>query len=444
MATRPDLLQGDIRSTLISMTLPMMFGIVSLMLFNIADLYFVSRLGTAPLAAMGFTFPVCFTVISLAIGLGIGTSAILARLLGAGDKGEARSLASDNLIAVTVLILVLSLLFKLLLPFVFTAMGAEAELLPLIFSYMEIWLIGSVFLVVNMVCNACMRATGDTKTPAMLMAGSSLLNFFLDPLLIFGVGPFSGLGIMGAAIASCIAWSLTTVVALYILFHKKKLLVFQPMDIGRCASHSYRVMKIGIPAALSNMMTPLAQGVLTYLVSAHGAEAVAAFGVGNRIESLSLLVCLSLSMTLPPIISQNYGAGQIQRVKLAYRLSSKFAVIWQIAVFILLLLVAEPVANAFSSNTEVQKIIILWVCIVPIGFGFQAVTFLTASGFNALHQPMRAMRISIVRLFIFTLPFAWCGSQLFGIEGMFSALVIANALMAIFSFKAMNRYIQKL
>ncbi len=81
---------------------------------------------------------------------------------------------------------------------------------------------------------------------------------------------------------------------------------------------------------------------------------------------------------------------------------------------------------------------------MPIGFGFQAVTFLTASGFNALHQPMRAMRISIVRLFIFTLPFAWCGSQLFGIEGMFSALVIANALMAIFSFKAMNRYIQKL
>lgn len=426
------------------MTLPMMFGIVSLMLFNLADLYFVSQLGTAQLAAMGFTFPVCFTVISLAIGLGIGTSATLAKLLGAGQQTEARSLASDNLILVFVLILVLSVGFRWCLPAIFSLMGAGDELYPFIISYMEVWLLGSVFLVVNMVCNASLRASGDTRTPALLMAGSSLLNFCIDPLLIFGVGSFEGFGIRGAAYASLIAWSITTLVAIYILFYRKKLLALQPFDIARYKNHGFQVMKIGLPAALSNMMTPLSQGVLTYIVSMHGAEAVAAFGVGNRIESLSLLVCLALSMTLPPFISQNYGAGSIERVRQAYKQASLFAVFWQLVVFLLLFLLADQIAGAFSSKEKVQEIIILWICIVPAGFGFQALTFLTASSFNALHQPMRAMRISIMRLFVFALPMAWIASQLAGIEGMFYALLVANGCVAFISYRILTGYLQRL
>lgn len=217
---RPDMLAGDIRSLLIRLTIPMMLGIVSLMLFNLADLYFVSRLGTDALAALGFTFPVCFTVISLAIGLGIGTSATLARLLGAGREEEAAALASDNLLAIAVMIVLISILLQFLVDPVFRLLGAAPELMPLIQDYMRYWLVGSVFLVINMVSNSCMRASGDTKTPALLMAGSSLLNLALDPLLIFGYGPVPGLGIKGAAIASIIAWSFTTLVAFYLLFHK--------------------------------------------------------------------------------------------------------------------------------------------------------------------------------------------------------------------------------
>lgn len=444
MSSRPNLLEDEIRPTLVRMTLPMMMGIVSLMLFNLADLYFVSRLGTDALAALGFTFPVCFTVISLAIGLGIGTSATLARLLGAGDTEEAGSLASDNLLAITLMILLISVSLQWLIEPVFKLMGAPERLMPLINSYMSIWLIGSVFLVLNMVSNACMRATGDTKTPALIMAGSSLTNFVLDPLLIFGVGSWQGFGIEGAATASVIAWSMTTLVALYILFNKKRLLLVQPFNRVRAMGHFRQVMKIGLPAALSNMMTPIAQAFLTYLVARHGPEAVAAFGVGNRIESLSLLVCLALSMTLPPFISQNYGAGHIERVKSAYKLSISFALVWQLVVFGLLFLVADQVAGLFSNKEAVQTLIILWIFIVPLGFGFQALTFLTASSFNALHQPMRAMKISLMRLFIFSLPLAWLGSQLAGIQGMFGALVVANLLIAIVAGMSMRSFVQKL
>ena len=438
------MLQGDIKQTLTRMTLPMMMGIVSLMLFNLADLYFVSRLGTEPLAALGFTFPVSFTLISLAIGWGIGTSATLARLMGAGDVSEAGSLASDNLLATTCLMIGISLFSQLWLEPLFRLLGAQNNLIPFILDYMHVWLFGVVFLVVNMVMNACMRATGDTRTPALIMAGSSLLNLLLDPLLIFGVGSFSGFGMKGAALASVISWALTTIVGLYILYKHKRLIVRQPFVFSRVVLHYRSVMKIGLPAALSNMMTPVSQAVLTYMVARHGQEAVAAFGVGNRIESLSLLICLALSMTLPPFISQNLGAGNIERISQAYRLVFRFAIAWQFLVFFALVLMAKGIAQQFSHNIEVQEGIILWIYIVPAGFAFQALIFLTASSFNALHQPYRAMRISIVRLFFFALPLAWIGSQLYGLHGMFMGLVAANFLVGTLALWQMKKYLLSL
>ncbi len=444
MSNSPDLLQGAIRPTLTRMTLPMMFGIVSLMLFNIADIYFVGRLGTAPLAALGFTFPISFSIISLAIGLGIGTSATLARLMGGGARAEAGSLASDNLLAAAGMTLLISGLLQFSIEPLFRLLRADEALLPLIDDYMSVWFMGAVFLVVNMVANSSMRATGDTKTPALVMALSSVLNFLLDPLLIFGWGPVPALGVQGAAIASVIAWACATLVALHILYHHKRLLIIQPLDWRRIGRHWRRVMKIGLPAALSNMMTPAANGVLTAVVAGYGTEAVAAFGVGSRLESLALLACLALSMTLPPFVSQNYGAGQVERVERAYLGAVKFALAWQLLVYLVLLLLSGWIAPAFSDSDRVRQLILLWLLVVPLGFGFQAVTFLSASSFNALHQPLRAMRISVTRLFVLYVPFGWLGGRLAELEGMFAGLVLANLLTALIACYWMRRHLQRL
>ncbi|WP_370278007.1 MATE family efflux transporter [Pontibacterium sp.] len=444
MSAKPDLLQDEIQPLLVRMTVPMMMGIVSLMLFNLADIYFVGKLGTEPLAALGFTFPVTFSITSLAIGLGIGTSATLARLIGSGDHQKASSLSTDNLLSTACLTLLIALGCQLIIEPLFRLMGASEKLLPYINSYMSVWFWGSVFLVVNMVSNACMRASGDTKTPAKIMALSSAMNMVLDPLLIFGWGPVPAMGVQGAAIASVIAWGITCAIVLHILYHRRGLLILQSIDLVRIWQHWSAVMKIGLPAALSNMMTPVANGVLTAMVATYGAEAVAAFGVGNRLESLSLLACLALSMTLPPFISQNFGAAQTERVVRAYRIAIRFALIWQALIYIGLCLTSDYVAAVFSDNADVQSWIGIWILIVPVGFGFQAATFLTASSFNALHQPMRAMRISITRLFVFYVPLGWLGSELYGLQGMFGGLVIANALTALTAWFWMRRHLARL
>lgn len=444
MAVQSDLLTGAIRPTLVRMTVPMMLGIVSLMLFNLADVYFVGQLGIEPLAALGFTFPVSFSIVSLAIGFGIGTSATLARLIGAGRQQEAGALATDNLLMTALVVVVISLLALVGLEPVFRLMGAGADLLPFIDSYMSVWLLGAVFLVVNMVGNSAMRASGDTRTPAKLMALSSVLNLMLDPLLIFGAGPVPAMGIQGAAVASVIAWGLTTLMVLHVLYHRAQLLVVQPIRPGRIVRHWSQVMKIGLPAALSNMMTPVAGAVMTGLVAVHGPEAVAAFGVGNRLESISLLVCLAFSMTLPPFISQNFGAGQVERVSKVYLGAVRFALGWQLLVYGGLLLGSDFLVSLFTDDDRVRELLGLWLLLVPVGFGCQAVTFLTASAFNALHQPLRAMRISVTRLFIFYVPLGWLGSVFAGLEGMFAGLVLANVLIAVMAFYWMQRHLVRL
>ena len=190
------------------------------------------------------------------------------------------------------------------------------------------------------------------------------------------------------------------------------------------------ILKIGLPAAGANMMTPIAGGVLTAIVASYGPSAVAAWGVGSRLESIASIVVLALSMSLPPFISQNFGAMKIHRVEQAYKLCLKFILVWQLLVFVFMWAVSPWIAAVFTSDEEVARIIQLFLLIVPLGYGLQGVIILTNSSFNAMHKPMSALSLSIIRLFVFFVPISYLGSLLFSLTGMFWAGIIANFLTA--------------
>lgn len=440
MSQSPDILTTPIGRTLIRMTIPMMFGIVSVILFNVADIWFIGQLGTAPLAAISFTFPVTFAVTSVAIGLGVGTSATLGKLIGEQNHRHAAVMASDCLTLSTLLLILLITLIKPITQPIFMAMGAEESLLGTIDAYMEIWFPASLFMVLNMVCNSVFRAAGLIRLSAIIMLVSAVLNLLLDPLLIFGLGPLSAMGVRGAAWASLLAWVITTVVAVVLLFSRRQLAIRRDDDCPPFWLHWWRALSISAPAAFSNMMTPLANGILTALVARHGAEAVAAFGVGNRIESFALLVCLALSMTLAPFISQNFGAGLLGRVRRAFRQSVYFSLCWQALVYLFLFVFAHSLADLFSDDAKVAYALALWVMIVPAGFGFQATTFLSAASFNALHRPGGALKISLFRLFVMYVPLAWLGNWSFGLVGIFVGLVCANLITAFCAQRSLRKF----
>lgn len=442
-ASHHNLVDGSIKAALIRMTLPMIVGMIMLFTFSLVDTLFISFLGTESLTAISFTFPVTFTIMSLAIGLGIGASAVVGKCLGSSLMDKAREAATVINYLSLALAIVTVLIIYLAKNHIFILMGASQELLEPINAYMEVWLPGSVLVVCMMTGNSVLRACGDTKTPSLLMAGAGAINALVDPLLIFGPGPFPALGIAGAAWATVLAWSTAFVYLLYVLVVKMEMVsrVFPSKSVLKASGRD--MLRIGIPAAGANMMTPLAAGIMTAIAAGFGGTTVAAFGVGARIEPIATLLVLAMSSSLPPLISQNFGADRMDRVEEAYRMSIRFILGWQLLVYGVLAVSAGLIATIFSDDPEVQQTIKLFIWIMPLGYGLQGVIILTNSSLNALHQPLTALYLSIARFFVFYVPLAWIGSELFGLAGFFGGAVAGNLLMALISWRRFNRALRQ-
>lgn len=421
------------------MTIPMILGMVMMMSFGLIDTFFVSLLGTDPLAAISFTFPVTFTVISLNIGLGIGTSAIIGKLQGSKEITKSQHYATGSIMLSVLLVGTLAIIGLFTIEPVFKLLNATENLMPYISDYMGLWYLSSIFLAMPMVGNSVLRACGDTRTPSIVMAAGGGLNALLDPIFIFGLGPVPAMGIKGAALATFIAWIVGAFWILYILAVRRKLMLPRLLTLSELRDSSREILKIGLPAAGANMLTPVAGGVMTAVVAGYGAEAVAAWGVGNRMESIASIVVLALSMTLPPFISQNVGAGQVNRVKRAYSLTLKFVLIWQFVIFLVMWALSSWIAVAFANEAEVSVLIQLFLMIVPLGYGMQGIIILTNSSLNAMHRPMTALILSVIRLFVFFVPISVAGSFLFDLKGLFVGTVIANFAMACVSFFVFKR-----
>ncbi|WP_166424847.1 MATE family efflux transporter [Paraglaciecola sp. 20A4] len=440
---RRDLLNSPIGKTLKSMTLPMLIGMVMMMSFGLVDTFFIGLLGTQELAAISFTFPVTFTLISLHIGLGIGTSAVIARFLGSNSHDQAKESGTGALMLAFVLAVILALVGLLTVDPIFILLGATDQLLVHIREYMVVWYAAGVFLAMPMVGNSILRASGDTKTPSYVMASGGLINVILDPILIFGWGPIPAMGMQGAALATLIAWALGLIYILYLLAYKRQLILPRLLNLKELQRTIGGILKIGLPAAGANMLTPIAGGILTAVVAGYGPGAVAAWGVGGRLESIASIVILALSMSLPPFISQNYGANNLLRVSKAYQLCVRFVVVWQLLVFAVIYMLSGVLARLFSTEPEVINLIQAYLMIVPLGYGVQGIVILTNSSFNAMHLPMSALLMSILRLFVFFVPISYLGSYLFDLKGMFFAGIVANVLTAAVAYIWFSRTIAK-
>ncbi len=437
-----NLVEGPIQTSLIRMTKPMIVGMIMLFTFSLVDTLFISFLGTESLTAISFTFPVTFTITSLAIGLGIGASAVVGKYLGRSDFEKAKEAATViNYVSLLLAIILVSICWVFMNQ-IFSLMGASEELMLPIRKYMNVWFPGSVMIVCIMTANSILRACGDTKTPSIVMAGAGLINALLDPILIFGPGPLPALGIQGAAWATVVAWSSGYLFLIYLLVFKQELVSPKLPSKPVMISSGKEMLRIGIPAAGANMMTPLAAGVMTAIAASFGGTAVAAFGVGARIEPIATLIVLAMSSSLPPLISQNYGAGRIDRVEEAYKLATGFIIGWQMLVYAVLAVCAPLIATVFSDDPEVISTIKIFIWVLPIGYGMQGIIILTNSSLNAMHRPMSALYLSATRFFVFYVPLAYIGSLYFGLVGFFAGAASGNFLMALISWRAFRSAIK--
>ncbi len=405
---------------LLVMTWPMLFGVLSLMSFQLVDSIFIGQLGRDPLAALGFTVPMQQLIIGLQVGLGIATTAIISRTLGAGDETRAERLGGLVVfIGGGMVLLLVGLLWLSRYP-ILKLLGAEPGLMPLISTYWIPWLgaawLGAMAYFGYSVC----RSHGDTRLPGYMMVATSLVNIALDPLYIF----VFDWGLPGAALATMTSFTVG-ILGVYPKLLKRGWLRFDlsALTLGPAVRQLGGIMA---PAMMSQLMPPLAASLATALVAGFGTAAVAAWGLGTRLEFFSIVVVLALTMSMPPMIGRFLGSGDIDRIRKLVRIAVRFVVIWQLAIGLVWLALSGFVSDLFTADASVTTVLHSYLVRVPLSYCGLGVCMLMVSVCNALGLSMRALLVSVLRLFLCYLPCLWIGSQIGGIEGLLSGALVGN------------------
>ncbi|MDH5566352.1 MAG: MATE family efflux transporter, partial [Myxococcales bacterium] len=314
-----DLTTGSVSRHLRVQATPMALGLVAIISFDVVDLFFVSRLGDAPLAAISFTFPVIWFLGSVAIGYEAGAASCVSRAAGEGNARRTARLTTDAALLAGLATLVLCAIGLLTIDAVFSVLGATDDLMPLITDYMSIWYWTEPASAVMWTCLASMRARGNTALEGKVITAAAILNAILDPIFIFGWLGFPRLEIAGAAVASLTAT--LTMLAFTLIYLATKLRVFATpwVTLDEIFDSWRKLMRIGIPAMMTNAIIPVANGIVMAMVASHGVSAVAGFGIAMRIEPVALIPFYALSAVSSPFFGQNIAAGRTERLVEARR-----------------------------------------------------------------------------------------------------------------------------
>jgi putative MATE family efflux protein len=314
MKRKKDLTQGSIAKHLTVMTIPMIAGMVVMQAFNIADTYFVAKLGDIELAAISYTSPVIMLIWAIGMGIGLGVSSTVSKAIGENNQEKVKQLTTNALRMTFCIISIIAFVGILTVKQTFQLLGADPDIIPLISSYMLIWYTFTPVIILPMLGNSAIRATGDSLFPAIIMSIGACLNILFDPILIFGLWGFPALGIAGAAIATVVSRLFTVAASLLIMHYQCHMLEFSKRTLSHAFTYWKIIIQYSVPATLTNMLLPLMSFIIMRLVSVYGCKAVAGTGAGQKIQFFIYAIPIALGSITVPIIGQNFGAKKYDRM----------------------------------------------------------------------------------------------------------------------------------
>ena len=420
------LVDRSVTRTLYSMAVPMLAGTFAMNAYSLTDAWFVSRLGTIPLAAMGFVLPVIMLMTFVAGGLGVGVTTLVSHAIGRHDHDDGARLVTHGLVLMVSVSVVLSVTGFLTVGPVFSRMGADGRTLPLINQYMSIWYLGSLTMALPWLGNGILISCGDSKTAARFMMLGAGLNAVLNPFFIFGWLGLPAMGIAGSALATVLAQTVTTVLLISLLGRKHRLLAFGGWNFERFFASARRILRFAVPSILSMMLMPISAGVVTSILSRFGAEAVAAAGAAGRIEMFAFVIPMALGMSLTPFVSQNFGADRLDRIREARRASNRFALLYGGCVAVLFFIAAPWMAAAFTDDPKVTEILVSYVRIISFGYGMMEVHRYSGFFLTGLHRPVSTTALNALRVLVLLIPLSLLGAHFFEVRGVFFGRLITD------------------
>lgn len=442
MKTITNVLEGDIKKHFLKMAIPSMGGMFAITIFNLTDTYFVSRLGTDALAAMGFTFPVVMIIGTISGGISMGAGSVLARAMGRGDHHKMNRIATDGILLSLIMVILISILGLIFVEDIFIALGAEGQALELVKDYMNIWFAFAVVAVVPPVSDASMRAMGEMMRPFIVMLSIAIINVILDPILIFGLLGFPAMGIKGAVVATVISRAIGGAISLsFVIFHFK-LIDFKYQSMKELFDSWKDILTIGLPNVVTRMLPQVIRASMTRLTaSSVGIAAVAAIAAGQRIESFATIASMGIGTAIVPIVGQNFGKGKMDRVKETRKVLIRLSVVYGLMLFVIMLPLGRLFAGIFTDDPEVLDLTVTYIRIIMLGtIGLNHYNWMSES-FNAAGKPRYSLIINLIGTLLIIMPLLFLGVKAQGYVGMLAGLVIGQVLVGILAVWMSDKYL---
>ena len=418
---------------LLSMSLPMVISMAVNSLYNIVDSYFVAKISEDAMTALSLVFPIQNFINAVAIGFGVGINAMIAQYLGAGRRDKADEALTQGMVLAVIHGIVMMILCIIGIPYFLRLFTTDANVIALGVRYATIVFSFSVILSVNLTFEKMNQAIGNMKITMISLMIGCVLNIILDPMIIFGIGPFPELGIAGAALATGFGQCVPIVIYIAAYLKRPKRVAFRREYLHLTREVAKRLYSIGVPAILNMALTSVLTTALNAILAAFSQTYVLVLGIYYKLQTFLYMPANGIIQGMRPLIGYNYGAGEHKRVEQLYRLTLLLNICIMTAGMILCLTIPGKLMGAFAENPQTIQNGVTALHIICFGFILSAVSVTACGALEGLGKGIPSLLISLSRYVVLIIPLAFIFSRFFGAAGVWHAFWGTEALSAVFA-----------
>ena len=423
-----DLTNGNVHRNIWYLAAPMMLETGIQNVSQLLDTYWVGQLGSAALAAVTISITIRWVLNSISNGLGIGGMAVVARRIGEKDqKAAAHALWQTILLGIGLSLLLTTLGLMLARPLL-TLLGADTEVLPLGLSYLRVTLWGTFTMILVFVINSMLRGAGEARQAMMVLILTTAVTVVLEPMLVFGWGPFPSLGVAGSAWGTILGFGSGLVLQFVILLRGKARININLRNLKPDFPLIWHIIRIALPSTIQMVLRSSSRLIIVGLVGVYGTFATAGYGVANRMLLIALIPSFGLANAASTLVGQNLGALKPKRAENNAWWISAYAAAYMGVSAIFLFLFARPLISFFDSTPQVVEMGTECLRIVAPTLVASAMGIVLGRGFDGAGDTVPAMVVNLLTLWGMEVPFAygfanWMG---LGLTGIWWGRAIAN------------------
>jgi len=436
-----DFTVGPIGRALGLLAIPMMLEMGMEAIFSVVDIAFVSRLGTDSIAIVGLTEALITVLYAVAIGLGMGVTAMVARRIGAKDAEGAARVAGQAIWVAAALAIVIGSVGIIYAGPLLRIMGASESVVTGGQNFTAILLGGSASILYLFLLNAAFRGAGDAPIALRALALANAVNIVLDPSLIFGLGPFPEWGVTGAAVATTIGRSIGVIYLLICLFRGKGRLRFGVRHLRIVPELIGRLLRLSVGGIGQFMITTTSWIVIMRVVAIYGSAPIAAYTIALRLLEFAILPAWGLGNAAATLVGQNLGAEQPERAEASVWRAARYNAVFLSSVGALMLLFASPIVSWFSTDAHIMQYGTHCLQILGLGYPMYAVGMIIIQALNGAGDTHTPSALNFICLWLIQIPLAyWLATRIgFGPEGVFVAIVLAESILTVLAVLMFRR-----